>query len=98
MRRFLIMMFVGCIVQIPLFVLIHAWWHLFFVWALACFLFLYPILTPNCGCFGPVVTCFRTDKREVWLTIDEGPHRLNTPRILNLLEKYQANATFFVIN
>jgi peptidoglycan-N-acetylglucosamine deacetylase len=97
MRTFLATLFGVCIILIPLFVIYQLWWPLFFVWALACFLLLYPTLRPNCGWFGPVITRFQTDRREVWLTLDDGPHPLNTPQILCLLEKYRAKATFFII-
>ncbi len=40
---------------------------------------------------------FRTGRREVWLTIDDGPDPDDTPRILELLAAHGARATFFVI-
>ncbi len=40
---------------------------------------------------------FRTARREVWLTVDDGPDPDDTPRILELLAAHQAHATFFVI-
>ena len=40
---------------------------------------------------------FATDRREVWLTIDDGPDPVDTPRILELLAEHGARATFFVI-
>ena len=61
------------------------------------FLIFYPALRANCRWFGPVVTRFRTQQRAVWLTIDDGPHTEDTPKLLKLLEKYNARATFFVI-
>jgi len=57
----------------------------------------YPTLRPNCDWFGVVIKSFRTDRKEVWLTIDDGPHPENTPRILELLRRFDARATFFVI-
>ena len=39
---------------------------------------------------------FRTQQREVWLTIDDGPDPADTPRILALLAEHGARATFFV--
>jgi peptidoglycan/xylan/chitin deacetylase (PgdA/CDA1 family) len=40
---------------------------------------------------------FATERREVWLTIDDGPDPEDTPRILELLAAHDAQATFFVI-
>src|SRR4051812_42681693 len=40
---------------------------------------------------------FATERREVWLTIDDGPDPEDTPRILQLLADHGARATFFVI-
>lgn len=40
---------------------------------------------------------FNTDRREVWLTIDDGPDPQDTPPILDLLAAHGARATFFVI-
>lgn len=40
---------------------------------------------------------FATPRREVWLTIDDGPDPEDTPRLLELLAERGARATFFVI-
>ena len=40
---------------------------------------------------------FTTARREVWLTIDDGPDPQDTPKILALLAAHGAHATFFVI-
>jgi peptidoglycan/xylan/chitin deacetylase (PgdA/CDA1 family) len=61
------------------------------------FLIVYPAIRANCRWFGPVVTRFRTQKKAVWLTIDDGPHPEDTPQFLKLLKKHNAQATFFVI-
>lgn len=39
----------------------------------------------------------RTRERCVYLTFDDGAHPENTPRILETLKAYQAQATFFVV-
>jgi peptidoglycan-N-acetylglucosamine deacetylase len=39
----------------------------------------------------------KTDKKELYLTFDDGPHPVATPFILNELEKYGAKGTFFCI-
>ena len=56
-----------------------------------------PTLTRNCGWYGPVTNSFATSKREIWLTIDDGPDPDNTPDVLDVLEQNGAKATFFVI-
>jgi peptidoglycan/xylan/chitin deacetylase (PgdA/CDA1 family) len=58
---------------------------------------LYPTLAPNCQWFGPVMRSFKTDKAEVWLTIDDGPSPAHTVALLDLLDRFNARATFFVI-
>jgi peptidoglycan/xylan/chitin deacetylase (PgdA/CDA1 family) len=35
--------------------------------------------------------------REVVLTFDDGPHKTRTPKVLDILKKYNAKATFFVL-
>ena len=67
---------------------------LFFVPDLAV---LYQLFTPSSQWLCRVFTHFATDDREVWLTIDDGPDREDTPRILDLLEQHNARATFFVL-
>ncbi|HET7712962.1 MAG TPA: polysaccharide deacetylase family protein, partial [Thermoanaerobaculia bacterium] len=63
--------------------------------ALSHALLLIGTLVPNVQWFGPVITCFDTDKKEVWLTIDDGPSS-DTTEILDVLAAHDANATFFV--
>jgi peptidoglycan-N-acetylglucosamine deacetylase len=46
--------------------------------------------------FGPLVRSFRTKEKEVWLTIDDGPSN-DTLAMLDLLDEFNAKATFFVI-
>src|SRR5438067_13346803 len=60
-------------------------------------LLLYPTLVANCQWFGPVMRSFETDKPEVWLTIDDGPSPAHTVAMLDLLDRFNARATFFVI-
>lgn len=59
-------------------------------------LLLYPTLRPNCQWWGPVIRSFITDKREVWLTIDDGPST-DTLALLDLLDAHGARATFFLV-
>lgn len=51
-------------------------------------------LNPNSRLFGPIETRCANG---VWLTLDDGPDLLDTPAILDLLDKHGAKATFFVI-
>ncbi|MDQ6861773.1 MAG: polysaccharide deacetylase family protein [Verrucomicrobiota bacterium] len=60
-------------------------------------LLLYATLVPNHQWWGPIVTRFETSEQEVWLTIDDGPCPAHTLRILDLLEQFDARATFFVV-
>lgn len=60
-------------------------------------LLLYATLVPNCQWWGPVIRSFRTTEPEVWITIDDGPSVDHTTKILDLLERFNARATFFVI-
>ncbi|MBK9411865.1 MAG: polysaccharide deacetylase family protein [Bacteroidetes bacterium] len=43
-----------------------------------------------------LVWSVKTDKREVFLTFDDGPIPIVTPWVLATLNKYNAKATFFV--
>jgi peptidoglycan/xylan/chitin deacetylase (PgdA/CDA1 family) len=59
--------------------------------------FFIPAILPNSPFFEVPITSFKTDQKEVWITIDDGPHPIDTPQILEILDRYQAKATFFVI-
>ncbi len=61
--------------------------HLPVVWA---------TLTPNANLLCPILSRLPTAERRVWLTIDDGPSD-DTPDILDLLDRYHARATFFLI-
>ena len=61
------------------------------------FFLLYHLLAPSAQGLGRVFTRFETDRAEIWLTIDDGPHDLDTPRILDVLARFGAKATFFLI-
>jgi peptidoglycan-N-acetylglucosamine deacetylase len=47
--------------------------------------------------FGDYVARVETTAQVVALTFDDGPHPQNTPRILDLLDKYDVKATFFMM-
>jgi peptidoglycan/xylan/chitin deacetylase (PgdA/CDA1 family) len=54
-------------------------------------------ILPSQQAFGPAATAFETPRREVWLTIDDGPDPASTPLVLDLLREHGARATFFVV-
>ena len=45
--------------------------------------------------FPPI--SFYTEKKVAYLTFDDGPDRVNTPKILDILEEYGVPATFYVL-
>lgn len=57
----------------------------------------YHVFVPRAQGLVRVHRRFTTPRREVWLTIDDGPDPEDTPRILDLLAAHAAHATFFVI-
>lgn len=58
--------------------------------------FLWGTLRPGSALFSPVLTRFPATRREVWLTIDDGPSD-DTRAILDLLDAHGARATFFLV-
>lgn len=75
-------------------------WHWAWYWGCAagavitCF-YCYTVLRPGSQWLGPVLC--RTDGRGVLITIDDGPDPHDTPLLLDLLERYQQKAIFFLI-
>lgn len=51
---------------------------------------------PACNWWGPVLTHFRTRRREALLSFDLGPDPAETPLVLSLLKEHRAKALFFV--
>ncbi len=82
------------------------------LFALAHAAILLPIFLPRLDWLGPVITHFEPNpaldeqheqhehdeqnQKTVWLTIDDGPDPEDSLLILDLLDRYQARATFFV--
>src|SRR6266571_6947337 len=60
-------------------------------------LLVYPTLVPNSQWWGPVITSFETSRPQVWITIDDGPDAFHTSKVLDILDRFRARATFFVI-
>jgi len=56
-------------------------------------------VAPQSQFFGPVVTNLGPDlhRPSIALTFDDGPNPAVTPRLLDLFDRYQLRATFFVI-
>ena len=89
---------------LAVFVLPFAWHHSIAtgLWATAATLPLHALLAygtlrPNHRFFGPLTTHVPAPGgHEIWLTIDDGPDPHDTPRLLDLLEAFDAKATFFV--
>ncbi len=46
---------------------------------------------------GHAIWEIKTNKKMIAITFDDGPHPVYTPQILDILAKYNAKATFFVI-
>jgi peptidoglycan/xylan/chitin deacetylase (PgdA/CDA1 family) len=66
-------------------------------WLLPDALLAYHLFVPRAQGLGRMHRRFATPRREVWLTIDDGPDPQDTPAILALLAAHRARATFFVI-
>ena len=71
-------------------------------WISAVILLFYIVLcvaacfVPETNFLGPVISRGRTGEPFVSLTFDDGPSDAVTPRILDLLDRHQVKATFFV--
>ena len=46
---------------------------------------------------GQILWDINTDEKVIALTFDDGPHKKYTPEILDVLSKYDAKATFFIV-
>lgn len=66
-------------------------------WFLPDLLLAYHLFAPQSQGLVRMHRRFRTIRREVWLTIDDGPDPEDTPRLLELLSVHDAKVTFFVI-
>jgi peptidoglycan/xylan/chitin deacetylase (PgdA/CDA1 family) len=56
-----------------------------------------PTFIPNASVYGPVMRRFKAEKKEVFLTLDDGPDPVATPRVLELMAAHQAKGCFFVV-
>ena len=55
------------------------------------------VFHPRVALFGPELSRVRTLEPQVALTFDDGPHPDFTPRIAEVLARYQVQATFFCV-
>jgi peptidoglycan/xylan/chitin deacetylase (PgdA/CDA1 family) len=55
------------------------------------------VFHPRCPWLGRLVRRFRTEKKAVWLTIDDGPDAERSVQLAEELRARQVRATFFVI-
>ena len=58
--------------------------------------FVVPVFLPNSRFYAPVLSRLGPSAETVWLTIDDGPGA-DTLALLDLLDAYQARATFFLV-
>jgi peptidoglycan/xylan/chitin deacetylase (PgdA/CDA1 family) len=56
----------------------------------------YGALFPRAQLFGPTI-CRTNSPRKLAITFDDGPNPAITPKLLDLLDRYEAKATFFLI-
>jgi len=47
--------------------------------------------------YFPTITSVNTSEPAIALTFDDGPHPVYTPKVLDILSKYNAHGTFFMI-
>ncbi len=67
------------------------------LWFVPDLLLAYHVFVPRAQGLGCMHRHFTTDRREVWLTIDDGPDPEVTPRVLDLLDAAGVKASFFCI-
>ncbi|KRG67562.1 polysaccharide deacetylase family protein [Pseudoxanthomonas dokdonensis] len=77
------------------------WWRHGWQWGLALMVathlaVVWATLYPRASWLVPALSRLPTAAREVWLTIDDGPSA-DTLAMLDLLDRHQARATFFVV-
>ena len=58
---------------------------------------LYGAQVPTAQLYGPTIHRFPGARGRLALTFDDGPNPRETPRLLDLLDDYEAKATFFLI-
>jgi peptidoglycan/xylan/chitin deacetylase (PgdA/CDA1 family) len=72
----------------------------FTVFALFFLIICWGIFVPRSQWFAPHLHALNAQQAQaghVWITIDDGPDPVTTPKLLDLLDRYQAQAGFFLI-
>ena len=54
-------------------------------------------LVPRCALFGRMIKQLPPAGNQVLLTIDDGPHPLHTPAVLDILDRHHIKALFFLV-
>lgn len=97
-RRFFISQLPGMTVMALLFC--GEWgWAAFVFWAVF-FIIGYGSVVPSSRLFGSHVSELseaQAQRHQVWITLDDGPDPEITPMLLDILDRYQAKAGFFLI-
>ncbi len=80
---------------------IAVWWCWGWAFGLASLfathmLFLWGTMRPQSRLFSPVLSRLPTERKAVWLTVDDGPSH-ETQALLDLLDRHGARATFFLV-
>lgn len=80
---------------------IALWWRAGWAWGVPALVlshlaFVLPVFLPRSRCYAPVLSRLPGERRQVWLTIDDGPSD-DTPAMLDLLDAHGAKATFFLV-
>ncbi|MDB6072744.1 MAG: acetyl xylan esterase [Verrucomicrobiaceae bacterium] len=85
------------LIHLPIIVCLLAgqWWAALICFGVTGAVMAYATLSPSTRLFGPVTTCI--DSQGVLLTLDDGPDPVTTPPVLDLLDRYNAKAMFFLI-
>lgn len=66
-------------------------------WGIVCFLFVFAVVPTIITRLGLIVFKKGQSSHEIAFTFDDGPDPLYTPDLLDLLQKYQVKASFFVV-
>jgi peptidoglycan/xylan/chitin deacetylase (PgdA/CDA1 family) len=100
-RRILLsMLAIAAVVAIALPALTDlSWWMALLIFPPVHAALLWAQLSPHCTWLGPQIDRIPVFaiRRALWLTIDDGPDPVETPAVLDVLDRFGARATFFVI-